>query len=441
SLNTPLFEAPAIYTDKQSSQEFQFTYTSAKWQGVAGLYFMKANAFNEFDVLFNASGGLSLYTLDDVDTKTWAGYADASYNVTDTFSIDVGGRYTSDQRQARIFKRTYLGLAGSPTLGNPAAVGLPANTDMSKSDLDRTDTKFTPKLGIGWKFAPEHNLYATYSEGFKGGFFDPRMDLGGNPNSVTSLAKRKGVEPEEVKTVEVGLKSAFNNGRIQTNADVFFTDYTNVQIPGSIPTYDAAGNVTGFAGNVTNAGKAKIKGFELEARGRVTDAFTLSGMVGFIDAEYKEWIVANGLTGSAAALINVAGSAEFQNTPKKTASLTGNYEWPLAMFGRGGSLALASTVSYKSKVYQFEFVRPTGVPSLDVNLPAAELLAQGGYSLWDASLVWTSRDHRLQLGLAGRNLGDKRYKVAGYPFGGFFNTITAFYGDPRTVKATLNWTF
>ncbi|MGZ5649943.1 MAG: TonB-dependent receptor [Usitatibacter sp.] len=441
SLNTPLFEAPAIYTDKQASQEFQFTYTGSKWQGVAGLYFMKANAFNEFDVLFNASGGLSLYTLDDVDTKTWAGYADASYNVTDTFSVDVGGRYTSDQRQARIFKRTYLGLAGSPTLGNPAAVGLPANTDMSKSDLDRTDTKFTPKLGIGWKFAPEHNLYATYSEGFKGGFFDPRMDLGGNPNSVTSLAKRKGVEPEEVKTVEVGLKSAFNNGRIQTNADVFFTDYTNVQIPGSIPTYDAAGNVTGFAGNVTNAGKAKIKGFELEARGRVTDAFTLSGMVGFIDAEYKEWIVANGLTGSAAALINVAGSAEFQNTPKKTASLTGNYEWPLAMFGRGGSLALASTVSYKSKVYQFEFVRPTGVPSLDVNLPAAELLAQGGYSLWDASLVWTSRDHRLQLGLAGRNLGDKRYKVAGYPFGGFFNTITAFYGDPRTVKATLNWTF
>ncbi|MGZ5081574.1 MAG: TonB-dependent receptor, partial [Usitatibacter sp.] len=104
SLNTPLFEAPAIYTDKQASQEFQFTYTGSKWQGVAGLYFMKANAFNEFDVLFNASGGLSLYTLDDVDTKTWAGYADASYNVTDTFSVDVGGRYTSDQRQARIFK-------------------------------------------------------------------------------------------------------------------------------------------------------------------------------------------------------------------------------------------------------------------------------------------------------------------------------------------------
>ena len=70
SLETPLFEAPSIYADNQKSQEFQLTYTGSKLQGVAGVYYMKANAFNEFDVLFNASGGLSLYTRDDVDTKT-----------------------------------------------------------------------------------------------------------------------------------------------------------------------------------------------------------------------------------------------------------------------------------------------------------------------------------------------------------------------------------
>ncbi len=437
SLNTPLFEAPAIYSDWQRSQEFQFTYTGSKWQGVAGLYFMKANAFNEFDVLYNVSGGLSLYTLDDIDTNTWAAFADASYDITNTVNVSVGGRYTSDKREARIYKRTYLGLGGSPTLGNPNAVGLPANTDMSKSDLSRTDTKFTPKLGVGWKFAPDHNLYASYAEGFKGGFFDPRMDLGGNPNSPTSLEKRKGVEPEEVKTVELGLKSAFNAARAQTNAAVFYTDYTNVQIPGSIPTYNAAGEVTGFAGNVTNAGKAKIKGLELEGIARVTDAFTVSGMLAFIDAEYKEWIVANGLTGSAAALVNVAGAAEFQNTPKRAANLTATYDWPLAIFGRGGTLSLANSLSYKSKVYQFEFVRPSGVPALDVNLPAAEMLAMGGHTLWDAGITWTSRDRNVQVALNGRNLTDKQNKVAGYAFGAFFNTITTFYGDPRTVKASV----
>ncbi len=158
SLNTPLFEAPAIYRNKQTSQEFQFTYSGSKWQGVAGLFFMRANAFNEFDVLFNALGGLSLYTRDDIDTKTWSAFADASYNVSDTFNINIGGRETNDRREAAIYKRTYLGLTGSPTLGNPAAVGGAANTDLSKNDLHRTDSKFTPKIGFAWKFAPEDNL-------------------------------------------------------------------------------------------------------------------------------------------------------------------------------------------------------------------------------------------------------------------------------------------
>ena len=445
SLNTPLFEAPAIYKKKQFSQEFQFTYTGAKWQGVAGAYYMKANAFNEFDVLANLAGGLalrSIYTLDDIDTKTYATFADVSYSVTDTFNVNLGGRYTSDKREARIFAKTYLGLAGSPTLGNPAAVPVGAtSTDLTKSDLNRTDTKFTPKIGFGWKFVPEHNLYASYSEGFKGGFFDPRMNLGGNPNSALSLEKRKGVKPEEVKSYELGLKSVFNNGRIQTNAAVFYTDYTNVQVPGSVPTFNAAGNVTGFAGNVTNAGKAKISGFELEALARVTDSFSVSGMVGFIDAKYKEWIISNGLLGSAAALINVANAAEFQNTPKKSASITATYEWPMAIMGRAGGFALSNSFSYKSKVNQFEFVRPSGAAQFDAAVSQNIQLVQEGYSLWDAGLVWTAKDSKLQVALNGRNLTDKRYKVAGYAFGAFSNTITTFYGDPRIVKASVTLKF
>ena len=441
SLNTPLFEAPAIYKNKQLSQEFQFTYTGSKWQGVAGVYYMKANAFNEFDVLANLAGGLSLYTLDDIDTKTYATFADVSYSVTDAFNVNLGGRYTSDKREARIFKRNYLGLTGSPTLGNPAAVGLAVNTDLNKSDLNRTDTKFTPKIGFGWKFAPEHNLYASYSEGFKGGFFDPRMDLGGNPTSALSLEKRKGVEPEEVKSYEMGLKSTFNNGRFQTNAAMFYTDYSNVQIPGSVPTFNAAGAVVGFAGNVTNAGKAEIKGFELEALARVSDSLALSGMVGFIDAKYKEWIVANGLTGAAAALINVAGAAEFQNTPKKTASITATYEWPMTIFGRAGGFALSNSLSYRDKVNQFEFVRLSGAANLDAAVSQNVQLVEGSYTLWDAGLVWTSKDNKLQVALNGRNLTDKRYKVAGYAFGDFSNSITTFYGDPRIVKASVTMKF
>lgn len=436
SLNTPLFEAPSIYSDKQDSQEFQVTYTGSRLQGVAGVFYMKANAFNEFDVLYNALGGLSLYTMDDIDTKTWAAFADMSYSVTDAFSVTVGGRYTEDERRARIYKRNYLGLTGSPTLGNPAAVGGPPNTDLGKDQLNRTDKKFTPKVGVGYKLTPEHNLYATYSKGFKGGMFDPRMDLGGKPDTPISLAKRKGVNPEEVSSVEIGVKSALNGGRIQTNADVFFSDYKNVQVPGSIPTYDAAGNVNGFQGSLTNAGKAKIKGLELEAIAYLTPSLSVNAMYSYIDAQYKEWMTANGT-----ALVNIAPATEFQNTPRHAANLGVNYEWPMAVMGRSGSMALLNSVSYKSKVYQTEIARTTGVPALDATVPGNLMLAQGGFALWDAGLVWTSSDRKLSVGLHGRNLLDKRYKTAGYNFSGFFNTVTTFYGDPRTIRATVDMKF
>lgn len=441
SLNTPLFEAPSIYADNQKSQEFQLTYTGAKIQGVAGVFYMKANAFNEFDVLINfpALGGLSAYTMDDINSKTWAAFADVSYNVTDTFNVNVGGRYTDDQHDARIFKRTYLGLANSPTMGNPAAVGFaPANTDLGPDALNRTDTKFTPKLGFGWKLAPEHNLYGTASQGFKGGMFDPRMDLtaSGGPNSPSSQLKRAGVNPEEVTAFELGLKSNMNGGRLQTNAAVFFTKYKNVQIPGSSPTLNAAGAVIGFSGSLTNAGKAKIKGLELEAISRVTDSLNVSAMYSYIDAKYDEWSFANGTS-----LVNIANSAEFQNTPKHSGNLSASYDWPLVLSGRSGTLSLMNSVSYKSQVYQTEIVRTTGNPTIDPLVPANLMLAQDGYSLWDAGLVWTSSDRKVQVGLHGRNLTDKRYKVAGYNFVGSSNTITAFYGEPRTVKATVSLKF
>ncbi len=439
SLELPLWEAPSFYKDNQASQEFQLTYTGSKIQGVAGLFFMRTNAYNDFDVLYNALGGLSLLTHDDIDSKTWAAFVDASYNVTDTFNVNVGGRYTVDEREAEIFKRTYLGLASSPRLGNPGAIAAGApNTDLGKDQLQREDKKFTPKIGFGWKFAPEHNLYGTWSKGFKGGMFDPRMDLlaTGGPNSAVSLQKRQGVEPEEVSSIEFGVKSSMNGGRLQTNAAVFFTDYENVQIPGSIPTYGANGQVNGFAGSLTNAGKAKIKGLELEAVAYLTSNLNVSAMYSHIDAEYREWMVANG-----AGLVNIAGSVEFQNTPKNSGNIAVNYDWPMTIMGRSGSMSLMNAASYKSRVYQTEIARPTGVAALDLTVPGNLMLAQNGYALWDASLVWTSSDRKVQVGLHGRNLTDRRYKTAGYNFSGFFNTITAFYGDPRTVRATVNVKF
>ena len=291
SLNKVTFDVPALYKNRQFSQEFQVTYTGAKVQGVAGVYYLDSNAYNKFDVRLL---GTSTFTQDDVDTKAWAVFADASFDVSDKFSIAVGGRYTEDQRRANILRQIYLGTAGSPEMGNPGAILFRTDTNLTSADLDRTDKKFTPRLSASWKASATQNLYASVSQGFKGGSFDPRLNLVGTRLTV-ALAK-KGFEPEIITTTELGLKSQFNGGRILTNAALFHSDYKDVQVPGSIAIdTNGDGIDDSFAGVTTNAGKARINGFELEATAKVTDAFSLSGTFGYIDAKYTKFIGAGGI--------------------------------------------------------------------------------------------------------------------------------------------------
>ncbi|MFZ6638322.1 TonB-dependent receptor [Undibacterium sp. TC4M20W] len=419
SLPTVDLEAPALYKNRQFSQELQLSYSGKTIQGVAGVYYIDANAYNKFDTLLNGALPLSVYTMGDVDTKAWAVFADGSMNLSDTISVSAGGRYTSDTRQAAVLRQLYLGTKGSPEMGNPGAVLFRTDTNLTKSDLDRTDTKFTPRLSLNWKANADNNVYASWSQGFKGGGFDPRLNVVGTKISLTKA--KSGYEPEEIETVELGLKSQFDKGRIMTNAALFFSNYKNVQIPGSVAVdTDGDGKDDNFAGVTTNAGKARIRGFELEATARITDAFRLSGMFSYIDAKYTQFIVAG---------VDVASQKVFQNTPKQSANLTASYDWPLNMIGKNGTLSLISSYSYRGATNQFE-------------TPNA-LLDQDAYSLWDASLVWTSTDKRLRAGLHGKNLSNTKYKVAGYLFPtlGLEGSTTAFYGNPRTVSATVEYRF
>lgn len=411
-------EVPALYTNRQFSQELQATYTGARLQGVAGLYYMDANAFNKFDTILAGAVPTSTYTMGDIDTKAWAAYFDGSYAVTETINLSLGGRYTVDKREADVLRQIYFGLAGSPEMGNPGALLFRTDTDLRNGLLEREDKKFTPRVAVNWKMNPDHNVYASYAEGFKGGGFDPRLNVVGT--AIPLATARAGYAPETIETYELGLKSAFNGGRITTNAALFYSDYKEVQIPGSIAVdTNGDGRDDSFAGVTTNAGKAEIKGVELEAIANITPNFMIAGMYSYIDAEYKEYIVAG---------VNVAGQRVFQNTPKNSANLRANYDIPLPVMGHNGRVSLIGSWAYKGATNQFE---------------TTSLLDQDSYRVWDASIVWTRQDGKVRAGLHGKNLGDTHYKTAGYllPTLGNEGTLTAFYGNPRTVSATLELRF
>ncbi len=408
------FDAPVIYKNDQLSQEFQLNFGFERWSGVLGVYYLQANAFDAFDVVLGQIGVTS-FTLGDVDTDTWAVFADANYAINDQWTASFGGRFSSDKRTATVTRELFLGL-GSPYFGNDAAISLTVPTPglVPTFNGSRTDEDFNPRVSLSYAPVDDHNLYVAFSQGFKGGGFDPR-------GAYNIAGVEQGFEPETVDSWEIGAKSFWLDNRLSTNIAVFFADYENVQVPGSIGIdTDNDGIDDSFAGTTTNAGQADISGLEIEAVAQLTDSFTANFSLGLIDAEFKRWIVEG---------VDVSSTREFQNTPDMTANLTLRQEWPLTIRGIDGGLALIGAASYRDDTTQFEIPVP--------------LVDQEAFTLVDVSLVWSSTDGRYQAGIHGKNLTDEEYKVAAYNFPtlGLENNVSAFYGAPLTVTGTLQVRF
>lgn len=430
-------DVPGLYLNSQISQEFQLLLDKGRFNGMVGFYYLSAQADTAFDVrLFTTLAGLTAFTRADVDTETYAVFGDFTFDITDQLSVSAGGRYTWDERRAKILRQNYLG-GGSPIFGGAGvAFGAPA-TNFSGA---RSFNKFTPRVSISFKPTPDHNIYASFSQGFKGGGFDPRgvgvnaPDLNANGTREDSeIAAFLSFRPESVDSYEIGYKASLFDRRLSLALAAFRMDYSDVQIPGSSGC--VVNGLPTFCGVITNAGKARFQGVELEATARVTDGLTLSGALGYIDAEYKEYITQIAGRGP----VDVAAFREVQNTPKLTATGTIAYTTALG----SGDLGLSTTASYRSKTFQFEIPNP--------------FLDQDGYALLDASVVYTADGGRWSLGLHGKNLTDKQYKTSGYTFVaadpvtgaltrtatgalvpslGREGTLTAFYGNPRQVFLT-----
>ncbi|MBT2186788.1 TonB-dependent receptor [Sphingobium sp. H33] len=443
-------DVPAYYRNEQFSQEVQLLYDNdGPFTGLLGGYYLSAKADTQFDVrIFTTIAGLTAFTEADVTTDTYAIFGDFTYKLTDQLSLNIGGRYTWDKRGARILRQNYSG-GGSPVFGG---AGTPFGAASTNFRGEREFNKFTPRVSLSFQPTRDHNFFASFSQGFKGGGFDPR---GVGVNAPTSNASKipsdaevaayLSFRPESVDNYEIGYKGNLLDGALYVALAAFRMDYKDVQIPGSAGC--TVGGIPTFCGIITNAGKARLQGFEAEGNIRLArnllaagDRLTYSGSFGYIDAKYKEYITQIAGTGP----VDVAAFRKVQNTPKWTASGTLAYTTPIG----AGDLDLSSTVSWRGKTFQFEVPNP--------------YIDQGDYALWDASITYTAPEKRWTLGVYGKNLTNERYKTSGYTFVGANaitgalltnasgqliptlgkeGTLTAFYGNPRQVFVTATLSF
>ncbi|MCX7282968.1 MAG: TonB-dependent receptor [Novosphingobium sp.] len=407
----------------QFSQELQLNGSAMDktLNYVLGAYFFK-EAGDLHDYVTFAEGLLQVDGPNDLSTKNYAFFGQVDYRPTEQFGITIGGRYTNDERQAAIYKRTYLGLKGSPTLGNPAAAGGAPNTDMSKNDLNRTDSKFTPKLGLGWKIDRQNNLYATYSVGFKGGILaraTGTLDAAGlNIKSVLTaqtainlLVARGDLAEEKATTWEVGVKSVFLDNRLQVNAAAFHTDYKGIQLNFQ----------QGVSPTIQNAGDARIKGFEVEVVAAPTDGFLINASVGYTDAYYTA-VLAGAQVAANPFQAGVFPGADLPKTPKWKFNVSPRYE--LAV---GGDAKLVILGDW------------THTTSLWNDTERAFLLQRGPTDIVNGNVTYKSGNH-WDLTVGVTNITDERYLVTGQAQiagGQFYGT----YSRPREWFARLGVEF
>ena len=412
----PVLDIPAYYKDDQFSQEFQLLFDYDRVQGVAGLYYLDAHAEGAFDTVLGLAN-LTIFTTGSVDTTSYAAFADVSFDILEDLALSVGGRWTHDERTGTVFRRNFTGIR-TPFFGNAAAIPGLLRSNYTNS---ATFEEFTPRVSLTWEPSDELTIYGSFGRGYKSGGFDMRGDVVLTPNTVNGYA------PEFVDTYELGFHASLFDGRARISGAVFDSSYQDVQITRQEPT--VAGSIASF---VDNAAAATIRGVELEGTVFLADNFNAVFAVGYVDSGYDEYlsnrVIVNPAPPPATIVvpIDLSSVADIQNTPDWTTSLAFNYTIDL---GEAGQVVITPSTSYRGAYRYFELAVP--------------LIDQDGYSLYNASITWTSENDRFRFGLHGKNLGNEEYRVGGYNFPGalFGNSVIGFYGPPQTVTASAEIRF
>ena len=254
----------------------------------------------------------------DLDTDLWAVFAQATWNISETWHLTAGARYTSEDKDASRevnIADTVTGeiLDGAAALrdGNTAPlvflsalqiqtqqsgeqlrflaqIGDPrgnAQAEGHRLDGSRSETSFTPMLSLQWDAAENIRLYGSITTGFKAGGFDARSNMPDRPTSSNRPDRPTSweFEEEEATAYELGAKTRFWNGRGELNLTLYRTDYDDLQIS----QFDGA---LGF--NVGNARETRVQGVEVDGRLALSESFGISYSLAYLDHEFKDF--ANG---------------------------------------------------------------------------------------------------------------------------------------------------
>lgn len=381
---------------EQFSQEVRVNGTIGELELTAGLYYWDSE-YNTDSVtldLFEFLAGLpdgSVGTISqDGETESYAAFASGDWAITDKLTLNLGIRYTYEEKTLEPVGQEFFLPDGTPL--QPALEAGYANDDWDE---------WSPRVGVQYQINDDMMTYLTYSEGFKsGGFF----------GRITSASNIRRFDPETVSTYELGIKSEWLDQRLRVNAAIFTSDYEDKQE--DIIVSDPDGNVDTV---VLNASDATMEGAELEVNALLLEGLTGFVQVGYLDAEYDEFLIED-IPG----VPEDASDLEMRNAPEWTYGIGLNYTH---------SLFNHSEMSY-DVVYNWRDDHVT----IFNNEPLGQKESAG---FWNANIDYRYMDS-LTVSVYGRNLGDERYfRAVTIPPVSTFGA----WNEPRNYGVMVTWEF
>lgn len=322
-------------------------------------------------------------------TNTVAAYVFDTVQFTEQWRLNAGVRV---ERYNTAFDQVQLSTAAAqPSL----PVGTPIPTSLSKDG-----NLLSWRLGLIYKPVANGTFYVSYATAkTPPGSANFTLNSTLNSDGKTLNVNNPNLDPQNSTNIEVGTKWDVLDTRLGITLAVYRSDNDNV-----IGELDASTN------SVTQYGKQRVQGAELNVVGNLTDAWQLTAGVAYTDTEVVE----------GAATGNNAQGASLRWTPPWSGTLWTSYRLPYGFDIGAGAI-------YMGK--QQRVVDPT------VNLSTSNMPYIPSYWVVDAMAGYELSKHaKLQLNVY--NLFDKTYIAT-------LNNSGARYvpGAPRQAQLTLSVQF
>lgn len=272
------------------SQEIRLASPSGgRLEYVVGGYFSRYHAHRYYtNALTLAALPAPLLTtyIRDPQVQSLAVFGQATYRLFDSLRLIAGGRYTSNEVQARTHT---LDNAGGAT-GYFAA--------------QSTVHNFSWKGGVQYDISRHLMAYGTVSRGFKGQTYDDDSNLGVTPTYV---------RPETPTAFELGLKGQVLDNKLGFDLNLFHTNVHNYQAQVCVPDL-----TRGIVCASQNIDRLISKGVEFDLFGSPLRGLSINGGVVYVHAAYpKGFLGTDGTDLGGYQVINAArwkitGSAEYE---------------------------------------------------------------------------------------------------------------------------------